>query len=97
MRFDKKKLIQTSEPLTQEALEKMRQRRIDRHWLALSGSIALKTRRILSERKITGAELALSMGVTPAQVSKILSGKENLGLKTISKLEEALGEPLLTI
>ena len=89
MRFDKKKLIQTSEPLTQEALEKMRQRRIDRHWLALSGSIALKTRRILSERKITGAELA--------QVSKILSGKENLGLKTISKLEEALGEPLLTI
>lgn len=97
MRFDKKKLIQTSEPLTQEALEKMRQRRIDRHWLTLSGSIALKTRRILSERKITGAELALSMGVTPAQVSKILSGKENLGLKTISKLEEALGEPLLTI
>ena len=37
------------------------------------------------------------MGVTPAQVTKILSGKENLGLKTISKIENAIGHSLIEV
>ena len=35
-------------------------------------------------------ELAKRMGCTPQYVSKILKGKENLSLETISKIEEAL-------
>lgn len=35
-------------------------------------------------------ELAQRMGCTPQYVSKILKGKENLSLETISKIEDAL-------
>lgn len=93
MRFDKKKLIQTSEPLTQEALEKMRQRRIDRHWLALSGSIALKTRRILSERKITGAELALSMGVRRHKCQRYLAERKILASRRFPNWKRLWANP----
>ncbi|MCC8117563.1 MAG: helix-turn-helix domain-containing protein [Bacteroidales bacterium] len=33
-------------------------------------------------------DLAAAMGVSSAQISKLLSGKENMSLKTIDKLQE---------
>lgn len=36
------------------------------------------------------------MGVSCAQVSKILNGKENLGLQTICKLEKALKRKIIS-
>jgi len=37
------------------------------------------------------------MGVSPQQISKILSGKENITLETICKIEEALGVELIEV
>lgn len=66
-------------------------------WLKLSVMIALKIRKLLRIRGISQAQLAKNMDVTPAQISKYLSGKVNFELKTIAKLQAVLGEPLMEI
>ena len=45
----------------------------------------------MSEHKISRADLAQSMGVSPGRVSQILSGDENLTLRTLSSVTSALG------
>jgi transcriptional regulator with XRE-family HTH domain len=45
----------------------------------------------LSERGMTRADLAARMGVSPGRVSQILSGGENLTLRTLAGLAAALG------
>jgi transcriptional regulator with XRE-family HTH domain len=45
----------------------------------------------MSENKISRADLAQSMGVSPGRVSQILSGDENLTLRTLSGVAAALG------
>ena len=46
---------------------------------------------LMSEHKISRADLAQSMGVSPGRVSQILSGDENLTLRTLSSVVTALG------
>lgn len=46
---------------------------------------------------MTQSELATKVGVSPQQVSKIVKGKENLSLETITKLEAALGINIISI
>ncbi|MGH3212181.1 MAG: helix-turn-helix transcriptional regulator [Trebonia sp.] len=45
----------------------------------------------MSENKISRADLAQSLGVSPGRVSQILSGDENLTLRTLSSVAAALG------
>ena len=45
----------------------------------------------MSENKISRAQLAEAMGVSPGRVSQILSGDENLTLRTLSGVAAALG------
>lgn len=45
----------------------------------------------MSEHKITRADLAQGMGVSPGRVSQILSGDENLTLRTLSGVLAAAG------
>ena len=45
----------------------------------------------MTENKISRAELAQLMGVSPGRVSQILSGDENLTLRTLSSVAAALG------
>jgi transcriptional regulator with XRE-family HTH domain len=45
----------------------------------------------MRENKITRADLAHEMGVSPGRVSQILSGDENLTLRTLSSVVDALG------
>jgi hypothetical protein len=45
----------------------------------------------MTENKVTRADLAQSMGVSPGRVSQILSGDENLTLRTLSSVAAALG------
>lgn len=66
-------------------------------WLRLSARIALKVRKTLRQKGMSQAQLALRLDVTPAQVSKYLSGKVNFELKTIAKLQSVLGEDILEI
>lgn len=45
----------------------------------------------MREHKVARAELAQAMGVSAGRVSQILSGDENLTLRTISSVVDALG------
>ncbi|MDF5758223.1 helix-turn-helix transcriptional regulator [Spongiactinospora sp. TRM90649] len=45
----------------------------------------------MREHKISRAELASTMGVSAGRVSQILSGEENLTLRTLGSVADALG------
>lgn len=97
MKFNVEKLKQMSRPMSDEEKKDIEFRRDNREWLAISERLALKIRGILREEGISQMDLAARMKVTPAQVTKILSGKENLGLKTICKIEKAVGRGLIEV
>lgn len=59
-------------------------------WLRRSQKIAMEMLDRMDFLGLNQKELAKRMGCTPQYVSKILKGKENLSLETISKIEEAL-------
>jgi transcriptional regulator with XRE-family HTH domain len=48
----------------------------------------------MREHKITRSELASSLGVSPGRVSQILSGEDNLTLRTLGGVVDALGARL---
>jgi DNA-binding helix-turn-helix protein len=50
----------------------------------------------MDELSLTQKALAERMGCTQQYVSKILRGKENLSIETLSKIESALSLRLLT-
>jgi transcriptional regulator with XRE-family HTH domain len=66
-------------------------------WLKLSQAIALRILRTLRAKNISQKELAEKISVSPQQVNKIVKGKENLTLETISKLQTALGVSLMNV
>lgn len=72
-------------------------RRQNRAWLRRSGQIAIKVLSALKQQKLSQKDLADRMGVTAQQVNKIVKGRENLTLETISKLEAALNVPLIQL
>lgn len=82
--------------MTQEERDDIDNRKTNRDWLALSAKFALTVRHILRTENMNQAELTSRMGVSTVQVSKLLSGKENIGLQTIAKVENALGRSLIT-
>lgn len=96
MKFNVEKMKEISRPMMQSERQEIENRNENRDWLALSAKFALLLRHILRTEKITQTELAARMGVSCAQITKILSGKENVGLQTIVKVEKALGRNLVT-
>ena len=96
MKFNAEKLKQLSRPMTQSERQEIETRVENSGWLALSAKFALLLRHILRTEKITQTELAARMGVSCVQVTKLLSGKENIGLQTIAKVEKALDRSLVT-
>lgn len=82
-------------------LKKAKHRSENKAWLDKSAGIAV---RILSEirkqKPVNGMsqkKLALEMGVTPQYINKVVKGKENLTIETISKIENVLGISLMEI
>lgn len=90
MKFNVEKFKSLSRTMTAEEQREIEEREENRDWLALSAKFALVTRNILRSKNLTQTELAHRMGVSCAQVTKLLSGKENVGLQTIAKVEKAL-------
>ncbi|WP_338768024.1 helix-turn-helix transcriptional regulator [Bernardetia sp. ABR2-2B] len=70
-------------------------RQANRKWLRYSRKIAIKINRHLKDNGMQKQELATLLNVSPQQVSKIVKGRENLTLQTISNIEKALGISLL--
>lgn len=97
MKFDVEKLKQVARPLTEKERQQIDYQLENEDWLLLSIKIALKIRSQMEALGINQSELARRMSVSPAQVTKILSGRENLSLKTIAKVEAVLDRSLLEI
>ena len=70
-------------------------RRDNWSWLRHSQKIAVKVLVEMKEQGLTQKALAERMDCTQQYVSKILKGKENMSLDTLSKLEDALGISLI--
>lgn len=95
MKFDVEKLKQVARPLTETERQQIEYQLENKDWLLMSVKLAMKIRSHMEELGINQSELARRMSVSPAQVTKILSGRENLCLKTIAKVEAVLGKSLL--
>lgn len=70
-------------------------RRANREWLRYSQYIAIRMLSRMDELHITQTVLADKMGCSQQYISKVLKGKENLSLETISKIESALDLDLI--
>ena len=66
-------------------------RRENASWLRHSQQIAVKVLLRMKELHLTQKALAERMNCTQQYVSKILKGKENPSLDTMTRLEDALG------
>ncbi len=97
MKFNVEKLKAIARPMTPEEKAAMDYRIENADWLQLSATIALKIRKILRQKGISQAELATRLGVTPPQVSKLLSGKINFELKTLVSIQKAIGQTIIDI
>jgi transcriptional regulator with XRE-family HTH domain len=72
-------------------------RRSDRQASVDEGAIGLQQEVVdeitwyMREHKVTRSDLARALGVSPGRVSQILSGGENLTLRTLGSVVAALG------
>jgi len=78
-------------------VEKAKWRKEHKDWLKKSALIALTILRKLRDIGMSQKDLAEQLNVSAQQVSKILKGRENLTLETISKLEGVLGIELASV
>lgn len=97
MKFNVEKLKEIARPMITEEKAAMDFRCENADWLRLSAKIALKIRKVLRQKGITQVQFASKLGVTPAQISKYLSGKVNFELKTIAKIQSILEENIMEI
>ena len=81
MKFNVEKLKELARPMNEKEQNAMNFRQENADWLRLSAEIALKIRKILRQKEISQVQFASKLGVTPAQVSKYLSGEVNFELK----------------
>ena len=91
----KKKTLEFLEAHQSETPSKWREeaewRRDNWSWLQHSQKIAVKVLLQMKQEGLTQKALAERMNCTQQYVSKILKGKENMSLDTLTKLEDALG------
>ena len=59
--------------------------------------LILRINQILREKGISQKELAENMDKKPSEISRWLSGNQNITLRSIAKLEAELGETLIEI
>lgn len=71
--------------------EEARWRQENEIWLRMSRSVSLTLIDYMQEHNFTRAALAHELKVTPQYLSRILSGTENFSIKSIAKIEAALG------
>lgn len=62
-----------------------------------NADLVVRVQEILESKGMSQKELAEKLEKHPSEVSKWLSGTHNLTLKTIARLEVALGAPLIHI
>lgn len=84
------KLSEHSSSSTSKWREKAEWRMANKSWLRHSQRIAMMMLDKMEELGMTQKLLAEKMGCSQQYVSKVLKGRENLSIETISKIEDAL-------
>ena len=97
MKFNLDRLKEVAKQSSEKEREEARFRDENREWLLKSAQIALEIHRYLRLNGMTQSQLAEKLGISPAMVTKLLSGKENLSLKTICGLERVVQFELLKV
>jgi plasmid maintenance system antidote protein VapI len=92
---NKKKFLALDSKQDSGTLARNRDRIRNRSMLRESQQIALKVLMKLDELGWSQKDLAKIMAVTPQQITKIVSGKENLTIETQIKLQNILDIPVL--
>lgn len=92
---NKEKFLKLVSNEESNVLGEIKERINNRAMLRESQKIALKVLLKLDELEWSQRELATKMGVSPQQISKIVSGKENLTIVTQVKLQSVLDIPIL--
>lgn len=92
---NKKKFLQLVSDEDIHTITEAKQRIRNRAMLRESQQIAIKVLIKLDELGWSQKDLAREMGVTPQQITKIVSGKENLTIETQIKLQNILDIPVL--
>ena len=59
--------------------------------------VADRIHAILEQKEMSQKDLAVALHKSESEISKWLSGTHNLELKTIIRIEEALGEEILAV
>lgn len=90
MRDTVQRLRMYASPTPSKWREEAESRLENKSWLRYSQMIAMKMLDKMDIMGITQKMLAERMGCSQQYVSKILKGKENLSLETLSKIESAL-------
>lgn len=85
------KLRKHASPTPSKWREEAEYRRANRGWLRYSQQIALLMLNKMDELGIKQKQLAEMMDCSQQYISKILKGRENLSLETLTKIENALG------
>ena len=97
MTFNTEKLAEIAKPRSEDAKAKAQYRRDNREWIRMSQDIALSLHYYLRKSGMSQKDLAERMAVSAAYDGKLLKGNENLTLETICKLQNAIGEELLSL
>lgn len=97
MAFNLNRLKEVAKQPSEKEREKEEFRDENRDWLLKSALIALEIHRYLRLNGMTQSQLADKLGISPAMVTKLLSGKENLSLKTICGIERVIQFELLKV
>ena len=95
MTSNKEKFLNLVSKEKSNTLQNIKERKKNRAMLRESKNIAFKVLMRLDELKWKQKDLAVKLGVSAQQVTKIVSGKENLTLETLVKLQDVLQIPLL--
>lgn len=90
-----KKFLQLVDSFDEQASKKNKERIFNRKSLRASQDIAFKILERLEELGWNQKKLAIELDSSPQYISKLLKGRENLGLQTIIKLQEVLNIGIL--
>lgn len=95
MSKEKEALMRLAEPMDEQTQNAMARRKSQRRLIAMSTAIAAKIECALRLKGMKRTELAQQLGVSPANVTRYLSGKCNFELKTLLALEDVLDISLI--
>ena len=95
MKEDRARLKEHQSTTPSKWKEKAEWRLQNKSWLRHSQRIAMKMLEKMDELGLTQKQLAEQMGCSQQYVSKVLKGRENLSLESISKIEDCLNISIL--